>query len=249
MLNVVEVDLGPRVRAGFTRRDGGLSGGAWAGLDLGLHVGDDPDAVRANRRLVAQWAGAPVWYPRQVHGRAVSVLDVPPEPDAALGSGLDGPQADAALALDPAVAVAVVVADCVPVLLADTGAGIVAATHAGRPGLLAGVVDATVEAMVARGAQPWRIRAALGPAAGPCCYEVPAAMRDAAAEAIPETAATTRSGTPSMDLRAGCVAVLARAGVDDVQVVGGCTIEDEGLFSYRRAAVTGRFAGVVRLLP
>jgi YfiH family protein len=249
VLTVVEVDLGPRVRAGFTRRDPGLSDGAWSGLDLGLHVGDDPRAVLANRRLLAQWAGAPVWYPRQVHGRAVSVLGAAPEPDAALGSGLDGPPADAAVAVDPAHGVAVVVADCVPVLLADATARVVAAAHAGRPGLLAGVVEATVEVMVARGARPGRIRAALGPSAGPCCYEVPAAMRAAAAEAIPETAATTRAGTPSMDLRAGCAAVLARAGVHDVHVVGGCTIEDEGLFSYRRAAVTGRFAGVVRLLP
>jgi YfiH family protein len=248
-LDVVEVDLGAGVRAGFTRRDGGVSTGPWAGLDLGLHVGDDPDAVRANRVLVAGWAGAPVWYPRQVHGRAVQVLDAPPEPAAALASGVAGEPADAVLAVGPGPAVAVVVADCVPVLLADAHAGLVAAVHAGRPGLLAGVVEAAVEAMLVRGAAAPRIRVALGPSAGPCCYEVPEPMRDAAARAIAETAATTRVGTPSIDLRAGCTAVLARLGVTQVRVVGGCTIDDHGLYSYRRAAVTGRFAGVVRLLP
>lgn len=246
--DVVEVDLGPGVRAGFTRRRGGRSAGPWAGLDLGLHVGDDPQDVLANRRLVAGWAGMPVWYPRQVHGTDVAVLDAAPDPEAALTSGSDGPGHDAALAVGRGFAVAVVVADCVPVLLVDPQAGVAAAAHAGRPGLLAGVLEATVAAMTARGARPGRTRAALGPAAGPCCYEVPAAMREDAARALPSTAATTRAGTPSIDLRAGCAEALRRAGVDDVRLVGGCTIDDEGLYSYRRAAVTGRCAGLVGLL-
>jgi polyphenol oxidase len=249
VLNVVEVDLGPGVLAGFTRRDGGVSTGPWAGLDLGLHVGDDPGDVRANRRLVQEWVGAPVWYPRQVHGRAVVVLDGPVDPTDALGSGLGGPTADAAVAVTAACAVGVVVADCVPVLLADAEAGVVAVAHAGRPGLLGGVLEATVDALVTHGALPRRIRVALGPAAGPCCYEVPAAMRAAAAGAIPQTHASTRRGTPSIDLRAGCVAVLARAGVHDVRLVGDCTIDDDGVYSYRRSAVTGRCAGVIRLRP
>jgi polyphenol oxidase len=245
VLDVVEVDLGPGVRAGFTRRPGGHSSGPWAGLDLGLHVGDDPRHVVANRRLVADRFGMPVWYPRQVHGTQVAVLDGPPDDTTALVSGAEGPECDAAVAVGRGTAVAVVVADCVPVLMADATAGVVAAVHAGRPGLLAGVLEAAVGAMTARGARPDRVRAALGPSAGPCCYEVPAQMRDDAARVLPSTAATTRQGTPSMDLRAGCAEALARCGVPDVRAVGGCTIEDEGLYSYRRAAVTGRFAGVV----
>ncbi len=249
LVEVVEADLGPGVRAGFTRRAGGFSRGPWSGLDLGLHVGDDADDVVANRRLVADWAGVPVWYPRQVHGREVTVLDAAPDGDLGLRSGVDGPGSDAAVAVRPGQAVAVVVADCVPVLLVDGRARVAAAAHAGRPGLLAGVLEATVETMTACGADPRRVRAVLGPAAGPCCYEVPERMRDDAALLVPETSATTRQGTPAIDLRAGCAAVLRRAGVTDVLVVGGCTIEDEGLYSYRRAEVTGRFAGVVGLLP
>lgn len=244
-VDVLEVDLGPGIRAGFTRRRGGVSRGPWEGLNLGLHVEDARADVLANRRLVERWAGMPVWYPHQVHGREVAVLDVPPSPSDALGSGADGAPCDAAVTDVAGHAVAVVVADCVPVLLADPGAGVVAAAHAGRPGLLAGVLEATVAAMVARGARPGAVRAVLGPAAGPCCYEVPAAMRDDAAARIPATAATTRAGTPSIDLRAGCLEVLARVGVADVSAVGGCTIDDAGLFSYRRSKVTGRFGGVV----
>ncbi|WP_088288957.1 polyphenol oxidase family protein [Kineosporia sp. A_224] len=247
--DVVAVDLGPGVRAGFTRRPGGVSRGPWAGLDLGLHVGDDPDHVLENRRLVERWAGMPVWYPRQVHGREVAVLDAPPEPGRALASGADGAECDAAVAVGRGHAVAVVVADCVPVLLADPAAGVVAAAHAGRPGLLAGVLESTVEAMVARGAVPASIRVALGPSAGPCCYEVPEQMRDDAAARVPETAATTRAGTPAIDLRAGCAAVLRRAGVGSVRTVGGCTIDDESFYSYRRAKVTGRCGGVVGIAP
>lgn len=248
-VDVLEVDLGPGVRAGFTRRRGGVSRGAWEGLNLGLHVEDARADVLANRRLVERWAGMPVWYPRQVHGREVAVLEVPPSPADALGSGADGAACDAAVTDVAGHAVAVVVADCVPVLLADAAAGVVAAAHAGRPGLLAGVLEATVAAMVARGARPGAVRAVLGPAAGPCCYEVPAAMRDDAVARIASAGGTTRAGTPSIDLRAGCEEVLARAGVVDVRRVGGCTIDDEGLYSYRRAKVTGRFGGVVGLAP
>jgi copper oxidase (laccase) domain-containing protein len=89
--------------------------------------------------------------------------------------------------------------------------------------------------------------AAVGPAAGGCCYEVPDAMRDAACARLPALAATTRWGTAALDLRAGCAAVLHAAGVAAVLTVGGCTIEDLDRYSYRRDGVTGRFAGVVAL--
>jgi YfiH family protein len=144
---------------------------------------------------------------------------------------------------------AVLVADCVPVLLADPRAGVVGAAHAGRRGLADGVLEAVVAVMLSRGADPRRIRAALGPAAGGCCYEVPAAMRENVAERVPAAWATTRAGTPSLDLRAGAASVLAGLGIGAVLQVGGCTIDDPALYSYRRAPVTGRFAGLVRMLP
>ena len=252
---VVTVDLGPGVRAGFTSRSGGSSRGPWGGFDLALHVGDDPAAVRRNRRVLAGWAGAPVRFARQVHG--TTVLD--PANDSAgwpaaghdlLGPGDDdGPEADGLVTARPALPLGVLVADCVPVLLADAAAGVVAAAHAGRRGLLAGVLTEVVAAMAARGADPGATRAAVGPAAGGCCYEVPAQLQAQAVAARPELLSTTRWGTPALDLRAGAVAELAALGLAHVELVGGCTIEDGSLYSYRRAAVTGRFAGVVTLLP
>jgi YfiH family protein len=243
-LPVEQVDLGPGVRAGFTSRAGGVSVGPWSGLDLGLHVGDDPDLVRRNRALLEDWAGAPVRFPRQVHGTQVLLL-----PEVAAASAVEGePPADAVISLAGGPAAGVLVADCVPVLLADAGAGVVAAAHAGWRGLLAGILQATVSAMVARGAAPERIRAALGPAALACCYEVGDQLRRDAAQRLPATWATTRSGAPALDLRAGCRSVLEAAGVSRVELAGGCTIEDERWYSYRRQHVTGRCAGVVRML-
>ena len=246
---LLPVDLGAGVVAGFTVRAGGVSGGAWAGLDLGLHVGDDPAHVAANRRLLAEAFGAPVVFARQVHG--VRVATIPGHPPSADPFGTDlGEQdggRDALVTPRPGTALGVLVADCVPVLLADPDAAVVGTAHAGRPGLLAGVLDAVVEAMVAAGARPERLRVALGPSAGGCCYEVPAAMQEEACAIVPAARARTTWGTPSLDLRAGCRAVLAAHGVRRVTLVGGCTIEDERVYSYRRARVTGRFAGAVMM--
>ena len=250
-LPLLPADLGPGVVAGFTRRAGGVSSGAWAGLDLGLHVGDDPADVAANRRLLAAGFGAPVVFARQVHGTRVATLppaDGGADPFASDLGAADG-GFDALVTTARRTGVGVLVADCVPVLLADPDAGVVATAHAGRPGLLAGVLTAVLDGMVAAGAVPGRIRVALGPCAGACCYEVPAPMREAAAAILPAVRSTTTWGTPSIDLRAGCTAVLRARGVDRVTLVGGCTVEDESLYSYRRARVTGRFAGAVMMTP
>lgn len=247
---VLVVDLGPGVRAGFTGRAGGRSAGDWAGLDLALHVGDDPDHVAENRRDVAGWAGGPVVFARQVHGVRCAVLSDAAMPvldpfRADLGE-MDGGYDALVTARGPAIGV--LVADCVPVLLADPEAGVVAAAHAGRPGLLAGILTSVLDGMQRAGARLERVRAALGPSAGPCCYEIPAQMQEDAALLLPATRAWTTWGTPSLDLRAGCSAVLEAAGVADVRRVGGCTIEDERFYSYRRSPVTGRFAGVVKMV-
>lgn len=242
-LAVLAVDLGPGVRAGFTTRAGGVSRAPYDALNLGAGVADDPAAVAANRGLVARWAGGPVAYGTQVHGRAVAVVHVPvgaADPLASVG------EVDALVGTGPGVAVGVLVADCVPVLLADAQAGLVAAVHAGRRGLVAGVVEAAVEALVDAGADRSRLRAAIGPSIAGPSYEVPAELRDEVAAAVPETAATTSWGTPALDLPAGVAAVLGRVGVDDVQRVGRDTYTDPDLFSFRRDGTTGRFAGVVR---
>jgi polyphenol oxidase len=243
---VREVDLGPGVRAGFTGRDGGVSVGTWAGLNLGLHVGDDRGDVEHNRRLLTGWAGAPVQFPRQVHGVQVRVAGSPGQ---GLTSGVDPvePPCDAIVTGGVGVPVGVLVADCVPVLLADPVAGVVGAAHAGRRGLLKGVLEATLTAMRELGADPGRIRAAIGPCAGPCCYEVPEQLRAESARRLPQTWATTRWGTPSLDLPGGCRAVLERAGVSMITELGSCTIDDHAYYSYRREPVTGRFAGVVMM--
>jgi YfiH family protein len=250
-VHLLEVDLGRRVRAGFTRRAGGVSASPYDGFDLALHVGDDPEAVAANRGELAAWAGAPVVFGRQVHG--VRVLRVDSTDQTPLDPrrediGLDG-GCDALVAIHPGRALGVLVADCVPVLLADPRAGVVGVAHAGRVGLLAGVLEAVLAEMAHTGARIDHVQVALGPAAGPCCYEVPASMRAEAGAQLGSLPATTSWGTPSLDLRAGCRERLRAAGVASVQVVGGCTIEDPASYSYRRGSPTGRFAGVVRLLP
>ena len=238
---VVEVDLGPGVRAGFSTRGGGVSRPPYDALNLGTAVGDDPVAVGRNRDRLERWAGVPVAYATQVHGVGVVVLSAPPSPGA-VG------EADVLVSTSPTVAVAVLVADCVPVLLADPSAGVVAAVHAGRRGLVAGVVEAAVAAMVHEGADVGRIRAAVGPAIAAESYEVPAELQDEVVAVVPETRATTSWGTPALDLPAGVVAVLRRAGVDDVVTQARDTWKDPALFSFRRARRTGRFAGVVRPL-
>ena len=242
-IQVLAADLGPGVRAGFTRRPGGSSAGPYAGLNLALHVGDRPADVAANREVLAAWIGAPVTFPNQVHGTAVLVVGEGAE------SGDPAEPADAVVTGVPGAAVGVLVADCVPVLLADAEAGVAGAAHAGRKGFVAGVLEAALEAMEKLGARRSAIRAAVGPAAGPCCYEVPAEMRADVGAVRPAAPATTLWGTPSLDLPGGCVALLREAGVASVATVGGCTIEDDGVYSYRRNGVTGRFAGVVRIEP
>ena len=116
---------------------------------------------------------------------------------------------------------------------------------------MAGVVQAAVDALVHAGAQPSRLRAVVGPSISGAAYEVPEAMRDEVAAVLPETWATTAWGTPALDLPAGVVAVLARAGVQDVRSLGICTTTDDRFYSHRlagrRTGTTGRFAGVVRL--
>ena len=227
-----------RVVATFTDRSGGGSAPPYDTNNLALHVGDDPAVVAANR---AQLSAGPVVWMDQVHGARVEVVDGP----------LDGavPGTDALVTATPGLTLAVLVADCVPVLLADGEAGVVAAVHAGRRGVQAGIAARALAAMQHLGARPDRTTAALGPAVCGSCYEVPAAMQEEVAADLPAARATTRTGTPGLDLRAGLRAQLDALGVARVEVSAVCTAESPDHYSYRRDGVTGRFAGLVRLEP
>jgi YfiH family protein len=238
-LDSLDAQLPGSARGLFTTRYGGTSADRWAQLNLATHVGDDPASVAANRsRLVRELGGVPLVVLEQVHGREVAVVDSAPSAP---------PTADAAVTSRAGLALVVMVADCMPVLIADPVADVVGAAHAGRGGLAAGVLPHTVAAMAELGARPERCVAVIGPAVCGGCYEVPAALRDEFAEIVPVSAATTRTGTPSIDLPAGAVAQLEDVGVGTVRRTDICTMEDDRYFSYRRDGVTGRFAGVVML--
>lgn len=227
----------------FTDRWGGVSAAPYAELNLGGAVGDDPGAVRANRELAAKSLGldpARVVWMNQVHGADVEVVDAP-------WGDRPVPEADAVVTARRGLALAVLTADCVPVLLADPVAGVAAAAHAGRPGLVAGVVPAAVRAMTALGADPARIVARTGPAVCGRCYEVPEEMRADVAAVEPAAHAETSWGTPAVDVDRGVHAQLERFGVRDRERSQVCTLESDDHFSYRRDRSTGRLAGYVWL--
>ncbi len=240
------VDGTGRVRVAFTDRRGGASRGGYASLNLGAR-GDDAGAVAENLRRVADAftgsSSARVAAMRQVHG--TSVVEVGEAPSA--GRPGERPECDALVTCVEEVTLLVRAADCVPVLLGDAEAGVVAAVHAGRRGVAQGVVRRAVEAMRDRGAV--RVRGWVGPHVCGRCYEVPAAMRDEVAAVVPQTYARTTWGTPSLDLGAGVRAQLEDAGVVEVETVPRCTREDPDLYSYRRdGPATGRIGGLVRLV-
>ena len=227
----------------FTDRWGGVSAVPYEELNLGGAVGDDPGAVRTNRELAAKSLGLDpdlvVWM-NQVHGADVAVVEGP-------WSSSDIPSVDALVTARRGLALAVLTADCTPVLLADPVAGIAGAAHAGRPGMVAGVVPAAVAAMVELGADPARIVARTGPAVCGRCYEVPADMRAAVAAVEPAAHAETSWGTPAVDVTAGALAQLDRLGVRDREQSPVCTRESDDHFSYRRDRITGRLASYVWL--
>ncbi len=238
---VLPVDLGDGVLAGFT-----VGNGVAAPPNLSVTVGDAEEALR-RRADLARWAGAPLAFIHQVHGADVHIVRGPvlePPSDAL-------PPADAVVVAGPSAAAVVLVADCVPVLLADPCAGVVAAVHAGRRGVVAGVVAAAVEAMTRLGASPAGLRAVVGPAICGACYEVPAVLRDEVSAVVPGAGATTGWGTPALDLPGAVRGQLRDAGVAHVASVGGCTLEDSRWYSHRGTAAgrpAGRLAGAVRTL-
>jgi YfiH family protein len=227
----------------FTDRWGGVSAVPYEELNLGGAVGDDPEAVLANRAIAAKSLGldpAQVVWMNQVHGKDVAEVDGP-------WTIADPPPVDGLVTARRGLALAVLTADCTPVLLADPVAGIVGAAHAGRPGMIAGIVPATVEAMKSLGADPERIMARTGPAVCGRCYEVPEQMRAEVAAVEPAAWSETSWGTPAVDVIAGVHAQLEALGVRIRRASPVCTLESEDHYSYRRDRTTGRLAGYVWL--
>lgn len=226
-----------RVRRIVTSRSGGASLAPFDSFNLGGQL-DDPSAIAANRARLASAAGLPVsrfaWM-QQVHGTTVVTID---EPGRLPGTdGLVTTRSDLALA--------VLAADCVPILAADPVAGVIGAAHAGRRGAAGGIITQLLAAMTAAGAEPARLDVLLGPAICGRCYEVPAGMQAEVERLLPGSACETSAGTTGLDLRAGITGQLARAGVAAVAVDPRCTREDPELFSHRRSARTGRQAAVI----
>ncbi len=240
----------PGVVHGFSTRKGGASAGSFATLNISPRVGDVREHVEENRRQVLMALGRPEasWLAlKQVHGD--QVLEVTRH----AGRAIEG---DALLTHDRGAALVVVVADCVPILLADTSGSVVAAVHAGWRGTRAKIAARAVARLAALGHPPAKLRAAIGPAIGPCCFtigdEVVAELR----AAYPAASAYIRMAEPTRmvaDLWALNRAALVEAGMaaEHIDVLRHCTAcTPELFFSHRRdRGITGRQAGIIALAP
>lgn len=212
----------------FTDRRKGSSLGAYESLNLGFHVGDDPAAVTSNRALLGE-----VQFMNQLHGNKVVVIDQVLVAD---------PTCDALVTTNKDISLAVMVADCIPLLLVSKIA--VAAVHVGRAGLMNQVALKAIQSMKSLGAT--EIHAILGPSICGSCYEVPLEMQQEVIAIHPQALSTTNIGTPALDLPAGLIAELIVEGVSyEASMI--CTMEDPLYFSHRRDNPTGRFAGIVKL--
>lgn len=227
---------GRTIDVGFTDTADGVSAAGPIGtLNLGGTVGDDPANVARNRAAVAAAVDVEpdgLVFMHQTHSDRVATLQ----------DGDRDPQSDGVVTSSSGVALAVLVADCTPVLLADPAASVIAAVHAGRPGMMARIVDRALDRMSEHGAtNPLAI---VGPSVCGRCYEVPLELRESAAAVSPESRSVSWTGTPAIDVASGVVAQLHARGVGTTWVPG-CTRESDRLFSYRRDHRSGRFAGVI----
>lgn len=230
-------NLDPQIHLAFTTQAEG---------NLALHVNDDPHTVWANRARLEERIGVRRFslnFMNQVHSAVVYPVDgtgpgVQPDAPAPTCDGLISIKGDQPLA--------VMVADCLPVLFVGlnpaTGQSSTAAVHAGRRGLLDGILPETVRQLRERGAT--KVEAVIGPAICGHCYEVPEQMREESEEVLAGISSTTGWGTPALDLPAAAARQLEHLGVQ-VRDSGHCTLEDQRYFSYRRDPASGRLAGLV----
>ncbi|WP_431281589.1 peptidoglycan editing factor PgeF [Humitalea sp. 24SJ18S-53] len=221
---------------GFFTRQGGVSAGRFGSLNASLNGRDDPALAAENRARVARAMGfAPdrLLGLVQVHGPAVATATAP---------WAERPTADAMVTATPGLLLGIVTADCAPVLFADPEAGVIGGAHAGWRGAVAGVLEATVDAMQALGADPARIQAAIGPCIGQASYEVAADLRD---EVLAEDLSAARffqTGRPDrwwFDLPAYCAARLARRGIAATPPPADTLADEARFFSYRRGSIAG----------
>ncbi|MFU0663747.1 polyphenol oxidase family protein [Gardnerella vaginalis] len=220
----IPVALGARTHAVFTTRLGGISEGAFASLNLGGRAGDSVEAVASNRAALQRALQADLSLVKQVHGSEVfdadSIVDSWNTPYGFDATGFADSnvciEADAQVATACSLALGMFAADCLPVLLADDEAGIVAAAHCGRKGLMAGVLDSTVEAMCKKGAECSRITAVLGPCICGNCYEVGESIARDFEKRYPQTVTKTRFGGLGIDIAEAARIDLALAGVANI---------------------------------
>lgn len=220
----------------FTDRNGGASAAPFSTFNLSSNVGDDPVAVAKNRAELANKVEVPstkLFFMEQVHGNEIAVIDKDSDP-------LISPVADALITRELNFGLAVMYADCAPLLLSSKQVS--AAVHVGRKGLLADIVDKVVSQMREMGAIG--ISAQIGPTICGKCYEVSEELRDAAEEFMPIAASQTRRSAPSIDIPKAIISILSTAQIPG-KWNGVCTNEDQSFFSYRRDKTTGRQAGVV----
>jgi YfiH family protein len=221
------------VNYSFTDRTGGLSAGAFLSLNLASHVGDDHATVFANRAELETRLGLPLQFMDQVHGNTV----------ASIGAEIvSAPTADALGTESTAIGLAVMVADCIPLLLASSQT--VSAVHVGRKGLMNGVALNAIQEMRSR--DTTEITAVVGPSICGECYEVSEDIYDEVRQSFPLAAAKTREGGLALNISRALIDQLEHIGITVVDE-GRCTFEDNKLYSYRRDGVTGRQVGVVWL--
>ena len=215
----------------FTTRRNGASLAPYESLNLAAHVGDSPETVAFNRQLLAKMTG-PTQFMNQVHGDEVVEVK----------SIIEDPTCDALITTVPGIALAVMVADCIPLLLSS--ATVVGAVHVGRRGLMNSVAVKTIESMRKLGAAS--IHAQLGPSICGRCYEVPQNLADEVISKHPAASSLTNQLTPALDLPRALIAQLVANDVS-YEASAICTLENDEYFSYRRHNITGRNAGVVWL--
>jgi YfiH family protein len=230
------------VRHGIFTRNGGVSTGAFASLNVGQVGGDDPERVAQNRRIVAATlGGGTLVRARQVHGRAVKVVT---------GQDAQAPPAEAdVLVTDmPGLLLMVQVADCQPILLCDPVRRVVAAVHSGWRGSVANIIGETVSLIRARyGSRPEDLMAGIGPSLGPCCGQFVNYRTEIPADLWP-----FRVDADHFDFWAASRAQLLAAGLraERIETAGVCTrCHTEAFFSYRGERTTGRFAAVIGIGP